>query len=1018
MGLSRIQLAAALVEYDNDPDSPIPRPDSRSHRDSAIFLPYQRAQQEARRRQIFSQPPPVLPSPLESNFPSGSNQRRPDSQARRRSTVTDLDLGGPASSHDGGGEDERAWEGTQGGASKGEEDVADVDVSRWGLPSHLVTDNPHQPTARRVQETRIVPQPVTSPVYGRAKSIHVSDVLEVQGSDQPSRSVPPPRPHGRTLSMGDAFIDVSSAGTLTDDRYGADRALAEAERVRNLVNRPHTVMGWQGGEGGRTELRNRKISNPVMVPLPSSPLSSTFTGVRPLSSISRAFTPANEDDEYLETLDEPNPFALPAPPPELGSRFDPKILKSQRRSSAGSAPPIDFETPSRPSSRMSHTLPSRGPEEVSYLDPASPSRTPPPVQRVYDEIPTPAEFGRPLMPPRHSTSAIHRMNRQSLLRPKVLVMPSPLAGVHAYNGPEPKVPEGFVRGEKPLPAEAKTTGRRPGIPLSLSQKTFRSSLLVGGRREDEEYWLGGTEEEGEIAVQRRELGGSALEKKPGKLYGRSLMDELEARKAAQKGRQRVFTGDSRPAMMARNSALHDSSALATPQYDSPTSAGNIAQPRPVTYHSGAQAPLLRVQSGSDLRTNADLEGNIEGPGDRITKSRSVFGVDQLWEREMTKLRMIQDDERIRKEEEEARRLLAEQKKQKKGKKDKGKGKAVIQVEEPTVVDERPVEEVLGISPIRRAGSLPPAIDYSPEKVAPVKVEDEEETRSENEDGAAEVDPARQSEEAESTLSKAVDSEEESDEDVPLSKLAPAARSTITKASTSMAPTDVVDVQQAVMESESDEDIPLSKLALKSPSRSSGRSSQVRGQRVDSLGLVIPAANDDDNEDEDDLPLAVRQAKAKGLKPITKAEIIEDDLPLGYKHAEKAQQQMAERTTGGGWDGTGTMYPLGQGMSPARMAMSSYPNQAMWGIPPHMSVYMGMGMGVPYPGMGHPSLSMPDLHQAMVVGMGDGQYSNPPYTPMTGQPPSAGNNIDSWRQDVALAPVPTGGTASGSGGSAR
>jgi len=38
---------------------------------------------------------------------------------------------------------------------------------------------------------------------------------------------------------------------------------------------------------------------------------------------------------------------------------------------------------------------------------------------------------------------------------------------------------------------------------------------------------------------------------PGKLYGRSLVDELEHRKAVMRSKQRVFTGDDRPSMMAR-----------------------------------------------------------------------------------------------------------------------------------------------------------------------------------------------------------------------------------------------------------------------------------------------------------------------------------------------------------------------------------------------------------------------------------------------------------------------------------
>ncbi|KAK8869480.1 hypothetical protein IAR55_000045 [Kwoniella newhampshirensis] len=1045
MGLSRIQLAAALIEYDNDPDSPIPQPSTRSHRDSAMFLPYQQAQQEARRRQILSQPPPVLPSPVESTFASHSaskrgSAQRPESQSWRRRLVSDLDLGAPNAAP----QYERDIGQREGGPSVGtgeEEDLAEVDVSRWGPPSHLIADAPRPPTTRRVTVSQPVPEPIMSPTYGRTKSIHVADVIENVGQNQHEQYQQQRRVHERTVSMGNNLGRLQSSESHMTDRYGADRALAKAERVRQLVERPHTVMGWQGGDSGRRELRNRRISDPIMVPLPSSPMPTTVTGSRPLSSLSRTFSPNLESEIIEEGLDEPNPFALPAPPPELGSRFDPKVLDAQRRSSAGSV--LDFEAPSRPSSRTSEFQMPRGSTDVSYLDPASPAPSPARTPRIYQDIPTPAEYGRPLMPPRYSTSAIHGVNRQSLLQPKVLVMPSTLAGSQSFHRVEPNVPEGFVRGEKPLPAEAKTTGRRPGIPLSLSQKTFRSSLIVGGKREEQEYWLGGTEIEGEIGVQRRELDEGALEKKPGKLYGRSLMDELEARKAALRGRQRVFTGDSRPAMMNRSSALIDPSALSLESGTFSISSGSAVPPRPTTYHPESLEPLLHEGSGGDVPASEDLlRSEARVAEERITKSRSVFGVDQLWERELAKLKAIQDEESTRNREEEARILLAEQKGKKKGKKDRAKSRAVDAPQETETKDQRPIQEALGISPIRRAGSLPPVLDYAPEQVQQQVTDDPEQPQQylngnerlragDRKDDLADFRPEG---EPINVIEEIAQSSDESDEDLPLSKLAPAARSIARGVAPSQASTSKLE-SGVEPESDSDEDVPLSKLTLKWPS-GSARSQGQKDRRLDSLGLSLPTPSDmtdeAEGEDEDDLPLAVRQARAKGLKPITKAEIIEDDLPLGYKHAEKAQKQMAERGAGD-WLGSNTVFSFAPGggkspamvMSPAVGQMASA-NPAVWGIPPHMIVYMGMGgMGMSYPGTGHPSMSMPNFHQAVYMpgvepGQGGVAYGHHGFMsgPMPALPPSPGKNIDSWRQDVALAPVPTGGTGSGSGSSAR
>jgi hypothetical protein len=114
-----------------------------------------------------------------------------------------------------------------------------------------------------------------------------------------------------------------------------------------------------------------------------------------------------------------------------------------------------------------------------------------------------------------------------LLRPKTLFMPPSLA-----NQPEPPSPpkkkweippEGFSIGEKPLPPGARTSvltlNGIPQIPLSLSQRTFRSSLMVGGERGEE--WVGGAEEDGEVGISKKEradLGPEAYERKAGKLY--------------------------------------------------------------------------------------------------------------------------------------------------------------------------------------------------------------------------------------------------------------------------------------------------------------------------------------------------------------------------------------------------------------------------------------------------------------------------------------------------------------------
>jgi hypothetical protein len=157
--------------------------------------------------------------------------------------------------------------------------------------------------------------------------------------------------------------------------------------------------------------------------------------------------------------------------------------------------------------------------ELSRDDPTSQGK-------VFDEIPTAEQYGKPLKAAKYTNSRPTRLSRHDLLRPKTLVMPSSLANI-----PPPQIapkkweiaPEGFSIGEKPLPAGARTSvltiGGVAHIPLSLSQRTFRSSLLVGGERG--EAWVGGAEVDGEVAVGKKEREGlteETMERRPGKLY--------------------------------------------------------------------------------------------------------------------------------------------------------------------------------------------------------------------------------------------------------------------------------------------------------------------------------------------------------------------------------------------------------------------------------------------------------------------------------------------------------------------
>jgi hypothetical protein len=169
-----------------------------------------------------------------------------------------------------------------------------------------------------------------------------------------------------------------------------------------------------------------------------------------------------------------------------------------------------------------------------------------------------------------------------LLRPKVLVMPSPLQPIGQASAPESVKPrDGFQLSTKgpPLPPGARS-GRRssallsaleapsnPDVPappsnlltpnprmsLTLSQLTFRNSLMVGGQRDvaysDIDNALPRAVEEGEQIHGEQSDDDDELpevrarvteepRRPAGKLFGKSLIDDLENRKAQLRGKQR------------------------------------------------------------------------------------------------------------------------------------------------------------------------------------------------------------------------------------------------------------------------------------------------------------------------------------------------------------------------------------------------------------------------------------------------------------------------------------------------
>lgn len=516
---------------------------------------------------------------------------------------------------------------------------------------------------------------------------------------------------------------------------------------------------------------------------------------------------------------------------------------------------------------------------------------------------------------------------------------------------------------------------------------------------------------------------------------------------------RAFTGDARPAMMARQAETGEQSTM-----EQGISRSNTIKTR---------QPLLKIDSSGEIDLNPlnpnispikSLDGAHPGANnDRMTKSRSVFGVDTIWEKEMAKLKVIQEAEdraRARKEAEDA---LEGKKKEKKKSKDKDKDKRRSK-RTSAPLEEQPTNQMVDISPVPVVSDLPPQISYSPEKapkpqiVDPItdKVKDVEEgvdldlsgeIQGSLRDDQYDDEKAEWSGDEETPLktdkgkqrASGHDSpvrptsrqiaedlvESDSEEDVPLSR--------IVKTSSVRAPAE---------ESDSEEDVPLSQLKPTSPPTSI-RLPTTSGFGTGSLGLetnvpigIDPLGASTTEGDEDDVPLMLRRSTVRPLSTANGPAMdpdVEDDLPLGFKHADAVVRKNAEtwRNTMTSPHHTGSQYGLPQMAMPMPMSMSmgnmAIPQMGHMGhmsMPPMMNGYPYGYPQMPYGGMGYPSPSMNmNMNQAGWNGMPGGQGGMPFVSPMPmggdigPMPQAATQNIDSWRQEVAIQPVPTGGGAS-------
>ena len=512
-----------------------------------------------------------------------------------------------------------------------------------------------------------------------------------------------------------------------------------------------------------------------------------------------------------------------------------------------------------------------------------------------------------------------------LLRPKVLVMPSPLQAVTPSIPKQPthSAREGFEisKDGPPLPPGARSSRRlsstsiidteivplasnpfipNPHIDLSLSQKTFRNTLVAGGRSGtylDVNQDLPRATEDGEQVMVEEPPKEETLppptpplEEDPkvkhpaGKLYGKSLIDDLEKRKAEMRNKQRylffalswipkliitcsVFTGDERPSMMARAqrpNTLIDPASLKTP----PTSRRlSTLQPQQTLsrQNSLSMKPLL----------NFDEEDG-KALGGRLPPTRSVFGVDTLWEREMVKLREIETLEA--REKEERMKLEGETERKRIRKKNKRKKKRRSSKDDEDVQQVHASAHVSSVEPptlpnIQRATrTVPPtanAYDSSsesggereqprPSAVTPAWHEnssDEEDAGPRRTTGVGLRNPKV-------SRKISISHDDDSEEDLPLA-------ATIHKAAARAA----LGVTQAG--ADSDEDRPLSHIILQAKAKLPPPKS------------TFYERNQPAEDEDDDQPLGLRTSRFVQSRPNADDE---DDMPLAFHPEQRRRTQ--------------------------------------------------------------------------------------------------------------------------------
>ncbi|PFH52711.1 hypothetical protein AMATHDRAFT_73848 [Amanita thiersii Skay4041] len=958
---SRLQLAAALLEYDNDPGNPdVPM---RRAQDSAIFAHLRR--NPAAPPQLSSRRSDYLGVSLPSETGSLGGRESALENRRSRASRGSLDaLRNPFGPDDHWDEEEEG---------NCDEEELEVDLSSWGLDALMPKDKSKSAKGKG-KAILSPPHPVSS----------VRSHLPTTRND----AAPAPR---RAINTSRSV----SMGGLMEHPNLKTEILSDSKRRRSFGS-PLDLVGMEAPSMPMQRPRGASYSAGQSLPLTSQSVPFPSCSARPPSphppheldrrmSVASRFDPRNNSehrsfsrvstdskmalqgrDEAIEerirttsggivTMLEPsedNPFAIRPPSPSRLSRFDPKATAHARTFSNVS----------------------RGSKMLLEQDDSTQER--PERERKF------------------STTL-------DLLRPKVLVMPSPLQSVTPEAPPPPQARDGFLLSTDgpPLPPGARSARRssamsildsinKPPIPsnsftpnplmsLSLSQITFRNTLNFGFQRDPYSDNLGelpraaneGEQvnfEPPEIIEHEIEIPlpsptgplstpGPEQSRPAGKLYGKSLIDNLEMRKAQMRNKQRVFTGDQRPSMMSRelsrSSTLIDPASFSRPTTQRQSSYGSLSPQQGVARRSSLNAkPLLNFDDEAE-------KFKLTSPANRIANSRSVFGVDTLWEREMVKLREIQVQEERDAEE---RRKREEIEGVKKAKKNKKKGRKTTESSNAEVAVPTAYEDVPRVSiepPVlpaiqRATRPLPRSADAEESDSAESDVDDKpvidasaadtgnwfSESDDEGPRRVTGVGPRYPKKVRAVTRSEDVDSEE----DLPLSATVDRAMKRATR-------------MVAAAVEDSDEEKPLSTLLQKS------KSSVLPPIQFDGPSKSTPLPESDDD---DDKPLGLRASRVPLPTHEFGGDDDDDDKPLAF-HPEQQRR---------------TQYQMMVQQQQQMMMQAQFQN-SMFFNPPSM-----LGSGFFGPPVMPPMMMAPPI---------------PVPSPPPAHDEAKFGRVDKWRHDVAV-----------------